>query len=233
MFCAPSKARRQVTVALDPFIAELEQLEGAAARPARQDSRPPAVGRYLPQCLRNLGGRTALQEATRNLAASLRWYQVFEAPENDDSLPPGLAEGLVAGQLAGKAGLIVSQRMTCGLFLLVPGLRYPLHTHGALELYFQLAGELHPAAPPRRQAICPAAGELVGYPQPPPPCPRNRAGTRTAFLCLGRRLVGPQLVVGGRRGWRLESRLLGARTRRPLAPKQTRGGHSRRTCRGG
>ena len=136
--------------ALKDFIAELEQLDCCKARRLEPDHSPTAVGRHLRQCLGLLGCDQALAEATRQLAGALRWYQIFEAPEDDNSLssglssglPPGLAAGLVAGQLAGKAGLIISDRITCGLFLLAPGVSYPLHTHGALELYYVLSGTL-------------------------------------------------------------------------------------------
>ena len=76
------------------------------------------------------------------LAPLLRWYQVFDSAGDGDGLPPGLAEGMVAAQLAGRSGLIETDRVTCGLFLLAPGIHYPLHQHSALEIYYLCAGAL-------------------------------------------------------------------------------------------
>ena len=49
---------------------------------------------------------------------------------------------MIAAQLAGGYGRIPSDQIACGLFLLFPGVRYPMHTHAAEELYLCLSGTL-------------------------------------------------------------------------------------------
>ena len=51
-----------------------------------------------------------------------------------------LSQGLCAGQVIGKNGLVSSSELFMGLFLLAPRISYPLHQHDTLEIYYVLSG---------------------------------------------------------------------------------------------
>ena len=72
-------------------------------------------------------------------AAALDWLPVFEG----GGIDPVLANGMFAAQLAGNYGRFPNDELSTGLFLLTPGVAYPLHSHAALEVYSCLAGTLH------------------------------------------------------------------------------------------
>ena len=74
----------------------------------------------------------------QNAVRSLDWGQVY-AGGGIDSV---LAEGMFAAQAAGTYGVFAVADVACGLFLLAPGVYYPLHTHEAAEVYHCLAGEI-------------------------------------------------------------------------------------------
>ena len=99
---------------------------------------PPTVTAHLAPAMAALGCSPGLSDAVRQFAGAARWYQIFEG----EGIEPTLAQGLVAGQMAGQVGLVTSDTIRTGLFLLAPGLHYPLHQHAALELYFVVSGRL-------------------------------------------------------------------------------------------
>jgi len=74
----------------------------------------------------------------RNAAATLDWGQVYDGGGIDQSL----AEGMFAAQAIGSYGVFASQQLAAGMFMLAPGVYYPLHTHAAREVYCCLAGEI-------------------------------------------------------------------------------------------
>jgi len=127
---------------LTPFVSALAELDPTAAQPAEKTAEPRAVGAHLAACLGSMDCPPVLGGAVGALAPLLRWYQIFDTASGGDDLPAGLAEGMVAGQLAGRTGLIRTDRMVCGLFLLAPDLYYPTHQHSALEIYYVCAGGL-------------------------------------------------------------------------------------------
>lgn len=127
---------------LTPFLAGLAELEGIPSRSLCKSAEPAAVDRYLAPSLENIACPPALGRAVPALASSLPWYQVFDAAGAGNDLPPGLAEGMVACQVAGKVGLFKTTRIICGLFLLAPSLHYPTHQHSALEIYYVCSGGL-------------------------------------------------------------------------------------------
>ena len=83
-------------------------------------------------------GEPRLLAATRAVANAVNWYQIYQG----EGVDPGLAEGMLAGQIAGQAGILASETLRTGLFLLAPGIHYPLHTHGASEIYYCMSGRL-------------------------------------------------------------------------------------------
>ncbi len=132
------KARTDGGPALEPFISQLDALDCANTQSLPALPTPPSVAAHLAPALATLGCAPGLADAVRQFAGVARWYQIFEG----EGIEPTLAEGLVAGQLAGQVGLVTSDTIRTGLFLLAPGLHYPLHQHGALELYFVVSGRL-------------------------------------------------------------------------------------------
>ena len=99
---------------------------------------PPAVATYLEPALDRMQCTRPLADAVRQLAGVVDWYQIFQG----GGIEPNLAKGLVAGQMAGQVGIVGAASIRTGLFLLAPGVHYPLHQHGALEVYFVVSGSL-------------------------------------------------------------------------------------------
>jgi quercetin dioxygenase-like cupin family protein len=93
---------------------------------------------HLAPALAAAAGEPGLLAATRAVADAVNWYQIYRG----EGVDPGLAEGMLAGQIAGQVGILASDTLRSGLFLLAPGLHYPLHTHGAAEIYYCLSGRL-------------------------------------------------------------------------------------------
>ena len=71
-------------------------------------------------------------------AQQMNWLPVFEG----DAIDPVLAKGMLAAQAVGTYGCFDSSTVAVGLFLIAPGVSYPLHTHAAAEVYWTLAGEI-------------------------------------------------------------------------------------------
>ncbi len=124
--------------ALAPFAARLEQVDRASARfePGRPCTH--AMMAHLGPALDSAAGEPRLLAATRAVADAVNWYQIYQG----EGVDPGLAEGMLAGQIVGQVGLLASDTLRTGLFLLAPGLYYPLHTHGASEVYYCMSGAL-------------------------------------------------------------------------------------------
>ncbi len=101
-------------------------------------SGPPMVTARLPALLDAMPV-SPLAEVLRPLARDLDWYQIFDTAHTDAAL----AGGLMAGQVIGGRGLLHSQDLYLGLFLLAPHVTYPLHQHAALEIYHVLSGEIY------------------------------------------------------------------------------------------
>lgn len=118
---------------LEAFIAALKSVDTAGGRVAAAPSLAHPAMAHLEAALSRV--RDAALLAT---ARDLDWAQVFA----DDSIDPLLAEGMLAAPFAGRKGRFRNDEMASGLFLLAPGVSYPLHTHAAREVYFCHAGRL-------------------------------------------------------------------------------------------
>lgn len=123
---------------LAPFIGDMREIDCTASRSFGERSPPQTVSRYLEPALAALHCSPALAAAIRDLATVVKWYQVFEGEGIDQTL----ANGLIAGQMAGGMGIVPSSSRLAGLFLLAPHIYYPLHQHAALEFYFSVSGTL-------------------------------------------------------------------------------------------
>jgi quercetin dioxygenase-like cupin family protein len=71
-------------------------------------------------------------------AKDLDWSQVYSG----GGIDPTLSEGMLSAQFAGTYGRHPSMSVATGLFLLAPGVHYPLHTHDASEIYLCVSGRL-------------------------------------------------------------------------------------------
>ncbi len=96
----------------------------------------------LETALAGMAGDAAMVAAARAAAARVGWYRVYDGADAATGIAPDLAAGMFGGQVAGSRGLIGFGGVLCGLFLLAPGIHYPLHTHAATELYYCLSGNL-------------------------------------------------------------------------------------------
>lgn len=140
------------TAADAPLAAQLtDDLRRVVCRPGSPPSTTaPAAGlRHLPGLVAAMPP-TPVAEALRPFVNAVSWYQIFDG----DQAPGSLAGGLMAGQIIGGRGLLWSDDLYFGLFLLAPGITYPLHQHAALEIYCVLSGEVlirHGRARPARR----------------------------------------------------------------------------------
>ena len=78
-----------------------------------------------------------LENSLLRISDRLDWYNT-----NGTNLDKKLVNGLFAAQLCGSRGLVKSEQIYLGLFLLAPNLLYPLHQHEALEFYYVCAGNI-------------------------------------------------------------------------------------------
>lgn len=123
--------------ALHPFA---ECLRSAStrelARGLVEPGRYPALS-HVP-VLRDQAAGTGLNTAAFDAAEVMNWLPVVEG----DGIDPTLASGMFAAQAVGTYGCFDSTEIAAGLFLIAPGVTYPLHTHAASEIYWCLGGEI-------------------------------------------------------------------------------------------
>ncbi|MCP5083319.1 MAG: cupin domain-containing protein [Alphaproteobacteria bacterium] len=136
--CSELDSQQDKEPMLARFIAELKTIDCTQVQSLPPLPEPPTVTAHLESTLSAMACGPELANAARSLASAARWNQLFEG----EGIEPTLAQGLVAGQLAGQVGLVRSDTIRAGLFLLAPHLHYPLHQHGALELYYVVSGQL-------------------------------------------------------------------------------------------
>lgn len=93
---------------------------------------------HLAQLCDSLGSATELTRHARMAADELDWAPVFAG----GGIDPSIANGLLAAQAVGTYGCFANDRLAVGMFVVAPGVHYPLHTHAAAEIYFVLAGSI-------------------------------------------------------------------------------------------
>lgn len=139
-FAADLRRRAARQPALAPFAERLERIDCSAAR---FDHARPFAHRtmaHLAPALEAASGAVEILATVRAVAEAeaAKWYQIYAGAGVD----PALAEGMLAAQIAGQTGIVASGEIRSGMFLLAPGIHYPLHTHGASEIYYCLSGTL-------------------------------------------------------------------------------------------
>ena len=135
---ADLRRRSAAEPALAPFADRLDRVDRTSARFDRPRPCTHPTMAHLAPALDAAAGEPRLLAATRAAADAVNWYQVYRG----EGVDPDLAEGMLAGQIVGQVGILASDTLRTGLFLLAPGIRYPLHTHGAAEIYTCMSGIL-------------------------------------------------------------------------------------------
>lgn len=121
-----------------PFAQRLMDLEYSPAHDQRWEPLEHPTMRFLGLAAEGASGAPDGLLPSQEIIHKLPWYQVYRGGDLDDAL----AEGLLAAQIVGNVGLFSSSQIRCGIFLIAPGIHYPLHTHQASELYYCLSGKL-------------------------------------------------------------------------------------------
>lgn len=145
---------------IDQLIGDLRAVSCQPGSPPANDP-PPAIYSHLPGLVAAMPS-TPASVALRPFLDSVSWYQIFDSTHVSDSL----ATGLIAGQIVGGRGHLISNDLYLGLFLLAPDITYPLHQHASLEIYCVLSGAVsirHGRAKPARRIQ--AGGHSVTPPQ--------------------------------------------------------------------
>ena len=70
--------------------------------------------------------------------AQLNWMNIYDGVDTKESY----VKGMFVSRLLGLDGYYVSNRMSVGLMLILPGVIYPFHTHNVKEFYYCLSGKL-------------------------------------------------------------------------------------------
>ena len=113
--------------AIDPRRAEDRAIAGSTAHPAL---------RHLDRALAQMRCDANLAAAVREATPHLSWGGSYQGGG------PGaaVAQKMVWGEVAGKSGVVASNSIRLGCFLLSPGMVYPMHGHEALEIYSVVSG---------------------------------------------------------------------------------------------
>ena len=80
----------------------------------------------------------ALLELFEQHNAELKWEQTYT--KADDKIGDDMLYGYGFVEIIGKLGPFVSERVRCGIGVFGPHVNYPMHYHGAEEVYYLLSG---------------------------------------------------------------------------------------------
>lgn len=130
--------RAKVDPGLVPFAQDLSEVRTDAVQRGPFERLDHPAMAHLEQALGLAKGRDAALGPALEAARTLDWLRTFAGGGIEESL----AQGMLAAQAAGTYGCFASRTLAAGLFLLAPGIRYPLHTHAAAEIYYCIAGRL-------------------------------------------------------------------------------------------
>tara|TARA_B100000749_G_scaffold271253_1_gene251918 strand:+ start:407 stop:1195 length:789 start_codon:yes stop_codon:yes gene_type:complete len=130
---------------IDRFRHALETVGDADDTQESRSTLPQDAADWLNEALGELNGTESFNDAVAMAAKAAGWYQIYNddaASDNTESSPMrDLASGMYAARLIGPhRGLVQSDQMLAGLFLLRKGLHYPLHQHQSTEIYFAASG---------------------------------------------------------------------------------------------
>lgn len=123
---------------LSPFIESIRGVAHGLAESILNPHRDHPALRFLDQALVAARAEERLCAATRALVP----YLSFGSSYALDGPTASFAQGMVWAEIAGRAGLVRDPSRRLGIFLLAPGLLYPLHGHEPDEIYFGLSGAM-------------------------------------------------------------------------------------------
>jgi mannose-6-phosphate isomerase-like protein (cupin superfamily) len=123
---------------LRPFIESVRGVAHGLAEPALAPHRGHPALRFFDQALVAARAEERLCSAVRGLAP----YLSFGSSYALEGPAASFAQGMVWAEIAGRVGLVRDPSRRLGIFLLAPGLVYPLHGHEPEEIYFVLSGHL-------------------------------------------------------------------------------------------
>lgn len=121
---------------LAPFIESIRGVAHDLAEPILHPHRDHPALRFLDSALTAARAEERLCSAVRALAP----YLSFGSSYALDGPTATFAQGMVWAEIAGRTGLVRDPSRRVGIFLLAPGLVYPLHGHEPDEIYFVLSG---------------------------------------------------------------------------------------------
>ncbi|MEM8595517.1 MAG: dimethylsulfonioproprionate lyase family protein [Pseudomonadota bacterium] len=131
-------ARADADPALRPFV---EALALCPLQVCRTEPRPrldhPLIA-PLDRVSSEIVGAQAFAGPVRQAADTMDWFPVFAG----GGIDPRLADGMLAAQAVGTYGCFAHETLAVGIFIMAPGVAYPLHTHEATEIYLAVAGSI-------------------------------------------------------------------------------------------
>lgn len=124
---------------LQRFIDALDRIDAGRAedRASPGGARHPAL-QQLDRALAAVSCDQALAAALRDVIPHLSWGSSYST----DGPGAAVAETMVWGEVAGRAGMVTDPAVRLGCFLLAPGMVYPMHGHEALEIYYVVSGAM-------------------------------------------------------------------------------------------
>ncbi len=125
---------------LQPFITVLDEaLANAIGKSPGKRPNCKALD-CLPGLLDAAAGEGEdFQAMLRATAVAAQWLQIYVA----DEVGQDLADGMTASQVVGNNGLLRSERLITGFFLIGPNVDYPMHDHLADEVYLVVSGAVN------------------------------------------------------------------------------------------
>lgn len=123
--------------ALTKCLAEAEFHDGPPA--PRQD---PTEISDLAEALASTPGDDPLGVIVQDVARLTRWYPLTNKGGIRPPWDPAIADGMAATMTIGPYAPVHQNAVRGGLFLIRPGVHYPLHTHVSPEVYIGISGQI-------------------------------------------------------------------------------------------
>ena len=130
---------------IDRFRHALKTVRDADDTGEIRSTLPKDAAEWLNEALGELNGTQSFNDVVAMAAQTASWYQIYNNDATSDTAESSpmrdLASGMYAARLIGPhRGLVQSDELLAGLFLLRKGLHYPLHQHQSTEIYFAASG---------------------------------------------------------------------------------------------
>lgn len=125
--------------AIDSFVDDLSavDLREAVDRSAEGTKTHPAL-QHLEQAMAALRGDASYVSTVREIIPHIAWGGSYQGSGPGAAVAPRM----IWGEIVGPNGIVTSDSIKLGFFLLSPGTFYPLHGHHALEIYSVVSGAM-------------------------------------------------------------------------------------------